>query len=193
MGVSQGEAPSAPPVKLYRTVSFQLWFELLGEFEYVTGAERTAIHRGTVEIPSGVKDDTGLRFRSVGSAGEGVNHVLDPSSSRSRRQLEHNTVVIFAPCSRRAVEISCAVEGHAGPRRAPVCADEVVQHMLGPLPQYELQLEDGSISVSAAGLGGSVQASGVIENQCGGGVIAVLALAELIKHGAGPVAAAGMG
>src|SRR5579863_6891029 len=112
---------------------------LLREFEYVAGAERTAIHGGAVEIPSGVENDASLRFRSVGSAGEGVNHVLDPFSSGSRRQLEHNPEVVFASCSRCAVEICGAVEGHAGPRRASVCAGEVVQYMLGPLPRRELQ------------------------------------------------------
>jgi hypothetical protein len=35
----------------------------------------------------------------------------------AERQLEHNTVVVFAPCSRRAVEISGAVESHAGPSK----------------------------------------------------------------------------
>src|ERR1022692_4446928 len=72
-----------------------------------------------------------------------VKHLISPASARGRGQHEHHAVPIEAVINRRAVEVSCFIEGHTGGPVPALATYEPVQHALGPASVVvRSQLED---------------------------------------------------
>src|ERR1019366_5849591 len=119
--------------------------------QLVNGArgKRTSARRCPIEVARLVADYHSTRTKPIRAAGEAIQHVLGPRTTR-RCQLEAHAVTIASTnpagsaCDGCAVEIACAIKGHATVGVLSVVeAAEAVQHTLLPLASADgSKLED---------------------------------------------------
>jgi hypothetical protein len=94
-----------------------------------------------------------------------MQHALGPTSVGVGRQLEDRTCIASAAKLRIAVEVPCRVENHAI-GLAAILPRELMQHALGPASVgVGRQLEDRTLTASAAQDRRTVKISCRIENQ----------------------------